>query len=121
VEKLQEFEVTTTRPGPGAAIVRIAGDLDLYSSPEVAHALTSLPGVRHVLVDLTGLTFVDSAGISTILAAERRLRAGGGSLSLLVDDLNVLRVLEVTGLDRLLTIHRDADTAAQRLAAATLS
>jgi anti-sigma B factor antagonist len=121
MEKLQEFEVGTVRLGPSAAVVRIAGDLDLYSSSELAEALASLPAaVRHVLADLTELTFVDSAGISALLAAERRLRDEGGSLALLVDDLRVLRVLEVTGLDRYLTIHQDRDAALSQVSGAAL-
>lgn len=122
MEKLQEFEVTTFGLGPASAVAKIAGDLDLYSAPEVAEALASLPtGVRHVLADLTELSFVDSAGIATLLAADRRLRGAGGSLTLLVDDLRVLRVLEVTGLDRYLAIHQDRGEALRRVAGAALA
>jgi anti-anti-sigma factor len=116
MEKLQEFDVRTIALGPTTAVVRVVGDLDLCSAAEVADALSSLPtGVRHVLADLTELSFVDSAGIATLLAAERRLRRDGGSLALLVDDLRVLRVLEVTGLDRFLTIHQDRGAALRQM------
>jgi anti-anti-sigma factor len=121
LEKLQEFEVAAVRLAGSAAAVRIAGDLDLYSAPEVATTFQGLPpGVRHVLVDLTELAFVDSAGISALLAAERSLRASGGSLVLLVDDLRVLRVLEVTGLDRFLAIHQDREAAVRQVLGASL-
>jgi anti-sigma B factor antagonist len=122
MEKLQEFEVRTLRLGPGAAVVRVAGDLDLYTAPGVATAFEELPdGVRHVLADLSALAFVDSAGISTLLAAERRLRAAGGSLAILVDDLRVLRVLEVTGLDRYLSIYQDRGEALRQVSGAAMS
>jgi anti-sigma B factor antagonist len=122
VEKLREFVVTTLELEPGSAVVKIAGDLDLYTAPEAAEALATLPaGARHVLADLTELSFVDSAGISTLLAAERRLRGRGGSLTLLVDDLRVLRVLEVTGLDRYLAIHQDRGEALRQVSGAALA
>jgi anti-sigma B factor antagonist len=102
--------------------VRVAGDLDLYTAPGVATAFEELPdGVRHVLADLSALAFVDSAGISTLLAAERRLRAAGGSLAILVDDLRVLRVLEVTGLDRYLSIYQDRGEALRQVSGAAMS
>jgi anti-sigma B factor antagonist len=120
MEELQEFEVTTGALARSVATVRIAGDLDLYTAPEVEAAFTALPDeTRHVLADLTELAFVDSAGIAALLAAERRLRGGGGSLVLLVDDPRVLRVLEVTGLDRFLSIHRDRETAVRQLVGAS--
>jgi anti-sigma B factor antagonist len=122
MDELQEFGISTDRLAGTAAIVCIAGDLDLYTAPEVEVAFATLPdGTRHVLVDLTALTFVDSAGISALLAAERRLRRPGGSLTLLVDDLRVLRVLEVTGLDRFLSIHQDRETAVRQVTEAALA
>lgn len=95
-----EFAVSSVRVG-GTHVVRVFGELDLYTAPELREELDDLPsGVDGVQVDLTNVTFVDSAGLAVLVAAARPLRAAGGTMSLVVDDPRVLRVLEVTGLDR---------------------
>jgi anti-sigma B factor antagonist len=102
-----EFSVASLQTGADAVTVKIAGELDLYTAPDVRDELAALPAeARRVAVDLTELTFVDSAGIAALLVAARRLRARGGVMTLVVEDPRVLRVLEVSGLDRYFAIRR---------------
>jgi anti-sigma B factor antagonist len=102
-----EFSVASLQTGADAVTVKITGELDLYTAPDVRDELAALPAeARRVAVDLTELTFVDSAGIAALLVAARRLRAHGGVMMLLVDDPHVLRVLEVSGLDRYFDVRR---------------
>ena len=102
-----EFSVTSVQTGEGVWAVAVGGELDLYTAPEVRDELAALPeDAGDVVVDLTTMTFVDSAGIAALLVAARRLRACGGTMTLVVDDPRVLRVLEVTGLDRYFEVRR---------------
>jgi anti-sigma B factor antagonist len=107
-----EFSVVSLQTGSDAWSVRITGELDLYTAPDVRDELAALPEeVRRVVVDLTELTFVDSAGIAALLVAAQRLRRRRGRMTLVVDDPRVLRVLEVTGLDRYFELRRRHATA----------
>lgn len=118
---VHEFEVSAFRLTGASAVVRVVGELDLATVPELESALEGLPpGTRHVLLDLTKLTFLDSTGMAALLTASRRLRSESGSLVLLVDDAQVLRVLQVTGLDRRLAIEDDREAAVRRVTAAAL-
>jgi anti-anti-sigma factor len=106
---LIQFSVSSSRIGRQALGVRIDGELDLHTAREVHEELASIPpDVRFVRADLTGLSFMDSAGMATLLAAARTLAKRGGTMVLVVDDASVLRVLHVTGLDQCFEIRDDS-------------
>jgi anti-sigma B factor antagonist len=114
--ELMQFNVSSARIGPEALGLCIDGELDLYTAPQVRDELATMtPEVRHVLVDLTGLSFMDSAGMSTLLVAARQVADREGTIMLVVGDSSVLRVLEVTGLDRCFEIRDDYEAAAREL------
>jgi anti-sigma B factor antagonist len=117
MQDLVQFNVSSSPIGRQALGVRIDGELDLYTAPEVHEELSALPvGVRHVLVDLTGLSFMDSAGVATLLSGARRLAKRSGTMMLVVDD----RALQVTGLDRYFEIRDDYEAAAREFVGLTL-
>jgi anti-anti-sigma factor len=110
---LVQFNVSSSMIGRQALGLWIDGELDLYTAPEVHAELASIPPeVRYVVADLTGLTFLDSAGMATLLVTARRLAERRGTMTLVVGDPSVLRVLRVTGLDRYFEIREDYETAA---------
>jgi anti-sigma B factor antagonist len=110
---LTQFSVSSSRIGREALGLLIEGELDVYTAPEVLEELASIsPDIRYVIADLTGLTFMDSTGMATLLATARRLARCSGSMTLVVDDWSVLRVLVVTGLDRYFELSDDYESAA---------
>jgi anti-anti-sigma factor len=86
--------------------MRVEGELDLSTSPSMGEALLEeLNRGRSVVLDLSGITFIDSTGLNTLVAALRSCEANGGSLALGPNlPSQVTRVLEITGLDALLPI-----------------
>ena len=100
-----ELRVTTSRIGSDSYAVAVTGEMDLYSAPKVRERLTDVieAGARSVVVDLMGVSFLDSSGLGVLLSASKALRTAGGELVLAADDRRILRVLEITGLGR--TIH----------------
>jgi anti-sigma B factor antagonist len=121
MSELFQFNVSSSRIGRRALGLRIDGELDLYTAPEVRKELASLPvGVRDVLVDLTGLTFMDSVGMATLFNGARGLAERSGTMMLVVGDRSVLRALEVTGLDRYFEIRDDYESAACEFVGLTL-
>jgi anti-sigma B factor antagonist len=79
-------------------VVALRGELDASTAWELAHHLTGPPGSL-VVVDLAGLTFIDSSGLGAIHTARRRMMQDGGTLVVCRPTPAVLRVFEITGLD----------------------
>ncbi|MGY1723531.1 STAS domain-containing protein [Blastococcus sp. SYSU DS0533] len=78
----------------------VAGEVDCTSAPRVTAVLDELLAAapREVLVDLTAVTFLDSAGLCALAAAHRKALAAGGQLRLLAATRAVIRPLQITGL-----------------------
>jgi anti-sigma B factor antagonist len=76
------------------------GELDLTDATVMEALLRRLcsDGVRSVLLDLSGLTFIDSTGVYVVLAAQRLCREHGCQLLIRPGDRCVQRVFELTGL-----------------------
>ena len=92
-----------TIPGAGHVTLRVAGEIDLGTAPQLREA--ALDALRHhgttLRVDLRDVSFMDSTGIEVLLATRRRASLEGGSLTLYRPSRPVRRILEVTGLDKL--------------------
>ena len=92
---------------PGVVLVRLAGDVDVTTVPELRltlHALTG-PTARHVVViDLADVTFLDATGLGVLVGAHRRAQRAGTWLELRNPTERVRRLLAITRLDRVLRI-----------------
>jgi stage II sporulation protein AA (anti-sigma F factor antagonist) len=94
----------------GRVLVSARGELDLATASELEAAV--LPVVsegRHAIVDLRELEFMDSSGVRVIVAAHVAAGENGGRLSLvrLAPGTPIHRVLEISGLDRVLDLVDD--------------
>jgi anti-sigma B factor antagonist len=97
------------------SVIEIDGEVDLHSAPELRselHRLTE-PRAPRVVVDLGGVTFIDSTGIGVLVGGLRRAREKGGSLAFCAAQPRVRRVFEITGLLRALPLHTTRDEAAR--------
>jgi anti-anti-sigma factor len=94
-----EFEVTVSTED-GVRVVAVSGELDLDTMGELNEALAADDGpVATTVIDLRGLTFIDSSGVSGVLAAARRARDAGGRLVCVPGQPSIRRVFELTGVD----------------------
>jgi stage II sporulation protein AA (anti-sigma F factor antagonist) len=86
------------------ARVTLAGELDLDAAGAVADELSSLPGqgATEILIDASGLSFIDSSGLRALLNAREQLKEGGASMQISAASPAVDRVLEITGTRALL-------------------
>ena len=91
----------------GACVVTVTGEADLYAAPALKEVMLRAiaDGATSVIVDLTGVTFIDSTMIAVLVATERKLRPTAGRLALVATDANVVRVFQITALDRIFPIH----------------
>jgi anti-sigma B factor antagonist len=80
----------------------LGGELDMRAAPALRDALKrAIEGrVKYLIVDLSTATFVDSTGIGALLQASAHVRATGGRLGLICTNRNVLRTIEIAGLER---------------------
>jgi anti-sigma B factor antagonist len=105
-----------TREVNGATVVALEGDIDLQSSPAVRQQLLAcFEKNKRVIVDLSGVTYIDSSGVASLVEAFQVARKKNGTFSLVNVSSAVMRVLSLARLDRVFTIHPtiEAATAAQ--------
>ncbi len=97
----------------GTVVLSLVGELDISSSPDLERALTQAEGdaPATVVLDLSGLTFMDSSGLRAVLEADQRARADGRRLAVVPGPPAVRRVFTVTLLDRRLDLIETADDA----------
>lgn len=95
------------------ASVTLRGDVDLHTAGVLRHRLQEVlaQGEERVMVLLDEVTFMDSTGIGVLVGALKSQRAAGGELELVCAEPRVLRLLEVTGLDSVFTVHNGGQAA----------
>ncbi len=100
-----DFSVTVTQVD-GSTAVRVSGDLDCYTAPQLRSALLALveDGSRHVTLDVGGTQFMDSTALSVLVGGLKRLRENGGNLVVKDPSPATLRLFEVTGLSTVFDI-----------------
>ena len=93
-------------PQPGAALVQLAGEHDLYSGEELRQSLEqSLARCDHLIVDLSALEFVDSTIVHVLLQAKKDAVELGRKFNVVLGSVPVAeRILEVTGVVPLLNV-----------------
>ncbi|MGY1601780.1 STAS domain-containing protein [Geodermatophilus sp. SYSU D00815] len=89
------------------AHVSTVGEVDSSSAPELRAELDRLldGGARELVVDLTAVTFLDSAGLCVLAAVHRRAVADGVRLRVLASSRAVVRPMQITGLFDLLAVE----------------
>lgn len=106
----------STRQGRIGTVVEVAGDVDMSTTPELRDQLRQLveSGPRVVVVDLTGVGFMDSSGLGVLVVAYKDLRERDGWLALAGVSRAVRTVLSITSVDRVIGIFdtvQDAEEA----------
>jgi anti-sigma B factor antagonist len=98
--------VSVAQPADGVPVVVVAGDLDMATAGDMSQQLAEVVGAgTDVVVDLSGLEFIDSTGLNALIAARRASEGRGGTLTLRRPARCVRRVLGITGLDQVFAIE----------------
>jgi anti-sigma B factor antagonist len=96
-------------------ICRPVGELDAFTVGQFREALTELGGGGRVLIDLSGVPFLDSAGLGALIGGVRRSREAGGDVAVFGARAAVGRLLHTTGFDRVATVADTEEDAARAL------
>jgi anti-sigma B factor antagonist len=101
------LSLETITVGSDCALIRVGGEIDVYTAPQLREAIVGLiaSGVAHVIADLRAVEFLDSTGLGAIVGAHKRLRTIDGSLALASSPDRIVRLFRITGLDRAFLIY----------------
>lgn len=110
------LQIESRAEGDDISVIRLTGDADLHTAPMLRDVLEegANSGVAILVIDLTGVTFIDSMMLGVLLGASRRTRAREIEMRIVVDDPHVRRIFELTLLDQVLTLCPSLPLALER-------
>jgi anti-sigma B factor antagonist len=97
--------MTVSKEG-AQTVLALAGDLDVYTATHLRERLVDLIADTRpdLVIDLAELVFVDSTGLGTLVDGMKRVRQAGGTMALRSPTPSVQRVIDITGLSRVLPL-----------------
>jgi len=96
----------------GATVITLGGEVDLEHSPQARKALLdAVANNKKVIVDLSGVSYIDSSGIASLVEAFQTARKNGGAFILATVSDSALRVLQLARLDKVFTIAATVEEA----------
>jgi len=112
------LDAETRQVSEDVTLVTLTGELDVYTSQELRQRIADLVdrGLTRLILDLNGVSHMDSTGLGVLIGAMRQVTKSGGDLKLLCDNRRTLRMLGITGMDRIFEICRDEEQARQAFA-----
>ena len=107
------IEVDDSRSSSPHVVVSVSGEVDIATAPKLREKLVELAsqGAQQVVVDLNAVEFLDSTGLGVLIGGMKRLRGLDGDLTLVCTQPRILKVFEITGLNRAFTIYESVDAA----------
>ena len=95
--------------------LQLTGEIDLSRSPELRHLLIQTAAEKHprVVIDLSGVPYMDSSGVATLVEALQAQRKGGGKMVLCSLQPKVMSIFEIARLNMVFTIVDDLEAAKQ--------
>ena len=110
---MTDFSSERSMVRDGLGLLTLAGEVDLYTAPRFKDDLVALieDGATDVVVDLSGVTFIDSTALGVIISGVKRLHERDGRLAIVAGSRPVVRILDITGLDKVLTIFETREAA----------
>lgn len=104
------FETNLVRSA-GQVVLGVRGEIDVATSDGFAAATEDAldAAAGRLAIDLTDTTFMGACGLTTILRAHAHLEASGGSLAVIAPSTTTQRLLDVTGVDQVVTVKTSID------------
>jgi anti-sigma B factor antagonist len=102
---------TTTREGAG--VLSLRGEIDVYTAPLLRQALVDLidQGTRNIVVDMERVDFLDSTGLGVLVEGLKRVRTRDGNLSIVATHEKILKIFDITGLNKAFSLFGSVDDA----------
>ena len=99
-------------------ILKLEGELDVYTSPKLKEKIVTLISAERpfVVLDLEGLSYMDSTGLGVMAAGLKRVRENDGNIVLVSPRKIIQKILEITNMDVSLKIYQSSEEAIAKLA-----
>ena len=116
-----KFSISEDDPDERTRVLTATGEVHVSTAPQLAESLDAAldAGRTRLVLDFSGVQFIDSTGLSVLLNALRRLSRDDGALSLVCTNPTVLRLFEITRLDATFDIVATRDEALRHVALTT--
>jgi anti-sigma B factor antagonist len=118
---VMNFHIEDESHKADSIVIKLQGEVDLYAAPElkdhVNRAIES--GKNKLVLDLSEATFIDSTTLGILVSGMKRLRPRGGMLAVLCPDPTMARIFDITGLNRMFSVHDTLEGALAALDATT--
>lgn len=103
----------TSRTDGDFEIVEVGGEIDVYTAPRLREAIVAAVDAGHIrlIIDVQKVDFLDSTGLGVLVGALKRVRADGGSLDIVCTQERILKIFQITGLDKVFGLHQTIDEA----------
>jgi anti-sigma B factor antagonist len=105
----------------GHIICRPIGDVDASSVSLFRQVLAEVAVGTRLVIDVSKVYFLDSAGLAALIGGIRRARERGGDVAIACERPRLSRLLRLVGLDRIVTVADDVATAVAALKVSTVS
>jgi anti-sigma B factor antagonist len=98
----------------------LEGEVDVYTAPVLRQAIMDQVegGVKHLLINLARVEYLDSTGLGILIGGVKRLKEQGGSLRLVGPSARIQRIFEITGLNKIFDVYASEQEALGTAAAA---
>lgn len=110
---MTNFSSSRQRLDEGRGLVVLKGEIDIYTAPRFKEDLLALidEGAAAILVDLTQVEFIDSTALGVLIGGVKRLHPLDGRLLVIANTRPVLKILAITGLDKVFSVYPDREQA----------
>ena len=107
------FALREEAPEDGVLVIAVEGEADMTTAVKFNESFFSAArtGVRRVVADLTGVTYIDTTMLNALVVGHRRMVRDHGSFAVVSDGPRVERVLEITGLRQILEVFSTREDA----------
>ena len=107
------LSITVRTPAAGLAVVEASGAIDLESIDSLEQRCVELAdqGRKHLVLEMSGVEFCDSPGLSTMIRIRNHVAVLDGSFALANVREDLLRILKITGLDTVIGQYPNVDAA----------
>lgn len=111
-----EIAVEPSEEADGYHVCRLSGEVDAYTVGEFREALAGIENVRWLIIDLSEVPFMDSAGLGALIGGIRRVREAEGDVAVVSTTASLNRLLHTTGFDRIVPVTESLEEALAALA-----
>ena len=109
-----EFGVTVASHGRWE-VLTVVGEIDMATAPRFRKRLHEVigAGAQLVVIDISGVDFIDSTGLGVLMGGAKRVRSGGGDIRLVTAGARLAELIELTRLDRVVDVYDSVSAATE--------